>query len=120
MVNLSILEQYGKAAVFCESEEQAKMFVDAMWDQYPNKVKSAWVRGSTNWSNNSDGIYYLPRLFHDVGEGEYRHMQSSSLSWATAHGYSVVPFGTLIEGFDLGEIQVDDSMIESLLHEIGV
>lgn len=113
MVDLDVLRQYGRAAVFCETKEQAEQFMEAMWEQYPKQVESAWYRGETNWVDGNDGIYYLPRIFHTADSGEYSICQSSNLRWVTKHNYTVVPFGVLVGGFDLGEF-LPETDIKSL------
>lgn len=114
MVNLNVLEQYGRVAVFCKTEDQAIQFMEAMWKQYPKQVEAAWRKGQTNWKAGSDGIYYVPRIFHDVCRDEYRHCQSSSLRWLMEHGYATVPFDVLVANYDLGEFLPEED-VESLL-----
>lgn len=113
-LNLYLLEGYGKSAVYCETEDQAKLFMDAMWEQFPDKVTPAWSRGQTNWRTDRDGIYYVPRIFHSVDPGEYSHCQSSSLDWVVRNGYRVVPVTMLAKDFDLGEISAEEVDIKTL------
>ena len=116
MVDLSLLEQYGRVAVRCDSEEEAIQFMKAMWDQHPEKVRNIWNPGSTNWGTRgrSNSIYYVPRIFHSVKPGESSFCQSSSLDWVERHDYQVVPFNALTSRLDLGEILSVNFDIESL------
>lgn len=79
-VKLSMLENMGRTAVRCISEEQAEMFMDAMWEQYPKLVSGIWRKGQTNWERHRDRgcVYYLPRIVCERGEVSY--CQSSNLS----------------------------------------
>ena len=116
MVDLSILEQYGRAAVRCDSREEAEEFMEAMWQQHPEKVNQWWSRGNTNWGTVHGGrcIYYVPRIFHSVTGSESSYCQSSSLSWIENHDYKVVPFDVLTYKPDFGEINTANLDIKSL------
>lgn len=114
-VDLSRLESMGRTAVHCTSKEQAEMFMEAMWQQYPEKVQNAWRRGQTNWSKSREekkSIYYLPRIVRKAGET--MHCQSSDLGYHDGQEYQVVEFSDLICAYDLGEFSVVESDIKSL------
>ena len=115
MIDLSLLEPYGRVAVYCTSEEEAKMFMSAMWEQHPEKVKGFWSKGGTNWSINPGEIYYVPRIFHKVGADEADHCQSSTESWVKSHDYVVFPFSWFMKSIDLGDITVESEHLEDLL-----
>lgn len=115
-VNLARLEEYGRVSVYCATEEYAKMFMDAMWEQHPEKMEGVWSRTQTNWRGNQNGIYYLPRIFHKVDlSDEYGHCQSSTRDWSLSHGYTIVPFEVLLETPDLGVFDTSEVDIKSLL-----
>lgn len=111
IVDLSVLETMGKIQVLCESEEQAKMFVAAMWEQYPNRMKPAWTIGQTNWRITSRKKYYIPRIIRDDRD-PVAFCQSADRE---QYGYSVVKFMDLIHNMvDLGDIKNDGSDIKDL------
>ena len=113
-VNLSMLENLGRTAVRCISEEQAEMFMDAMWEQYPKLVSGIWRKGETNWERYRDigCIYYLPRIVCE--RGEVSHCQSSTLSSRERGKYKVVEFEELLQTDDLGEFSKSNMDIEML------
>lgn len=120
-VDLSILELYGKSVVRCTTKEFAEIFIDAMWEQYPDKMKKAWHRNETNWGlyvDDPNGICYKHRI---VPTGEYVDFcQSTSYRSAVREGYTVVEIEELIsKSLDLGEVMPSDLDIKSLF-EIGV
>ena len=45
-IDLSQLEHIGRSVVHCQTEEQAKMFMAAMWEQYPPEGKRYMGKGS--------------------------------------------------------------------------
>ena len=106
-IDLSPLESYGKSAVRCKTEEHARMFVKAMWEQYPSKMDGVWRRdGQTNWDlyeDEPDGVCYLHRIAAD--RGSIRYCQSSSYQRAVDRSYKIIEFEDLIcSSIDLGEI----------------
>lgn len=114
-VDLSQLEHIGRSVVHCSTEEQAKMFMAAMWEQYPSKVSGIWGKDQTNWDRHVGkgyGIYYLPRIVLNKGEIEY--CQSTNLSRHDMDKLVVVEFSDLVRGFDLGEFSSAESDIKSL------
>ena len=114
-VDLSQLEHVGRSAVHCSTEEQAKMFMAAMWEQYPKLVEYAWGKEQTNWDRHIGrgyGIYYLPRIVKKTHEVPY--CQSTTPSTVKEDGYVVVEFSDLARGFDLGELPEAQSDIKSL------
>lgn len=115
-VNLSMLENLGRTAVLCISEEQAKMFMDAMWEQYPKLVSRIWRKGQTNWERHRDRgcIYYLPRIVCERGEISY--CQSTNLSSRERGKYKVVNFEELLQIDDLGEFSKGHMDIEILFN----
>lgn len=103
-VCLSRLEHMGRAAVHCTSEDQAAMFMDAMWEQYPHLVRGVWGKGQTNWDRyyaKKGEVYYLPRIVRDKGEVDY--CQSTNLSNQDKGTLTIVEFVDLLEELDLGE-----------------
>ena len=114
MVDLSLLKPYGRVAVHCKSEEEAAIFMNAIWDQHPEKVNGIWTKGVTNWSNSPEGIYYVPRIFHDVESNEANFCQSSNEDWVKRNGYVVFPFSWFFQNIDPDGIAPSDETIESL------
>ena len=114
-VDLSQLEHIGRSAVHCSTEEQAKMFMAAMWEQYPKLVSGVWEKDQTNWERHVGkgyGIYYLPRIVRNKNETGY--CQSTNLSRHNKDELIIVEFSDLVRGFDLGELSVAESDIKSL------
>lgn len=104
-VDLKRLELYGRAIVRCTSEEHARMFMDAMWEQYPALVSDIWNKGQTNWNRyreDEGSICYLPRIVRDRLETPY--CQSTKLDIHKYQEYTLVEFVDLLVGFDLGEL----------------
>lgn len=115
-VDLSRLETMGRTAVRCTSLEQAQMFMDAMWEQYPNLVNRAWDKGETNWYirgyDKIGEICYKPRI---VVGGDYPNFcQSGKVSNARAEGYLIVEFEELLVIDDFGEFVPTSLDIKSL------
>lgn len=113
-VDLSILELYGKSVVRCATKELAEIFIDAMWEQYPDKMKKAWRRNETNWGlyvDDPNGICYKHRI---VPTGEYTDFcQSTSYRSAIIEGYTIVEIEELIcKSLDLGEIDESGSVCD--------
>ena len=103
-VHLSRLEHMGRTAVHCSSKDQAEMFMDAMWEQYPQLVEPAWTKGETNWDRyyaKKVEMYYLPRIVRDKGEVDF--CQSTNLSNHDRSNLTVVEFVDLLAELDLGE-----------------
>lgn len=108
LLDLSRLERYGKTAVHCVSEEQASMFMEAMWEQYPDRVKPMWRKGQTNWNAERERkkcIYYLPRIVRTPEETQ--HCQSSRLNFSTAAEYKIIEFSDLVVSYDIGEFSTE-------------
>lgn len=120
MIDLSRLESMGRTAVRCTSEEQASIFMESMFKQYPRLVSGVWRKGQTNWERYRDKgvIYYLPRIVCEPGEIDY--CQSSSMSTRERGKYNIVEFDELIYCPDYGEFMIPelDENIKTLL-EIG-
>lgn len=114
-INLSPLELLGRSVVRCKTEEHAQMFVDAMWEQYPQKMDGVWNRKNhNNWhhyTRDPDGICYLHRItYEDYG---VNYCQSTDYKSAVEDGYTVVEFEELIrESLDLGELEQSDSVCD--------
>lgn len=117
-IDLSRLEYLGKTAVRCTSEDETKIFMEAMWTQYPHLVSGIWRKGQTNWERHDDKreIYYLPRIVRDPEELNY--CQSSSLSTREREKYTVVEFEDLLVSLDFGELSVAESDIK-ILFDMG-
>lgn len=108
-IDLKVLESRGRSAVRCTSEEQAKMFMEAMWEQYPDKVRGIWNRGQTNWIGYG---------YDELGEICYKHRigarenlevsycQSGYVRGARQEGYIIIDFDELISCHDYGEFDV--------------
>lgn len=114
-VNLDLLKKLGRTVVHCVSEDHAKMFMQAMWDQYPGQVNGVWSRGQTNWNKYREehgGIYYLPRIVRN--RTEIPHCQSTDEDTALCGDYTLVEFIELVKEFDLGEFDCDSADIKSL------
>lgn len=115
-VDLSRLEAMGKAAVRCISAEQAKMFIEAMWEQYPSLLEPAWKRGVTNWYeygyDEIGEICYKPRIVKERYGPNF--CQSSSTKGAIKDGYTIVEFESLLTIVDLGEFATQELDIKSL------
>ena len=115
-VDLSTLESYGKSVVRCRTKEFAKIFIDAMWEQYPDKMKPAWHRDETNFGlyvDDPNGICYKHRI---VSSGDHINLcQSTSYRSAVREGYTIIEIEELIgKSFDFGEVQPSDLDIKSL------
>ena len=113
-IDLSVLESCGKSVVRCMTKEFAKMFVDAMWEQYPNKMKPAWNRDETNWSiyaNDPDGICYKHRI---APTGEHIDFcQSTNYRSAVRDGCTIIEIEELIcRSADFGEFERSDSVCD--------
>lgn len=112
MVNLKMLEGMGRTQVLCSSEEEAKMFCNAMWEQYPDRMRPAWTRWQTNWRTSTLKKWYIPRI--DRYEDETADFcQSANYKQP---GYKEVIFKDLIAYLDLGEINISDLTINNLLN----
>lgn len=114
-VNLSLLENMSRSVVHCTTEDDAIMFMAAMWEQYPKLVDCIWRPGQTNWNKyreNNGGIYYLPRIVHN--ETEISYCQSTNEATARDGRYVFVEFTDLLEEMDLGELSHDGADIKSL------
>ena len=114
-INLSPLESLGRSVVHCKNEAHAQMFIDAMWEQYPQKMDGIWGhKNHNNWGHYihaPDGICYLHRITY-VDHG-INYCQSASLKTAVEGGYMVVEFEELIEeSLDLGELEQPDSVCD--------
>lgn len=116
-IDLSPLESLGRSVVRCKSEAHAQMFIDAMWEQYPQKMDGIWGRKNhNNWhhyTRDPDGICYLHRItYEDHG---INYCQSTSFKTAVEDGYMVVEFEELIEeSLDLGELSQSEMDMKSL------
>lgn len=118
MLDLKRLENMGKTAVRCSSEEQASMFMEAMFEQYPKLVDGVWRKGQTNWGRYRDigMIYYLPRIYR--GPGEIDYCQSTILRGRERAEYEVVEFEELLCAEDFGEFSADVTAIK-ILFDMG-
>lgn len=116
-VDLSQLESLGKTAVRCKTEEFAQTFVDAMWEQYPEKMDGIWARKNhNNWhhyAHDQNGICYLHRITYKSDGVDY--CQSTSFENAVRYGYIIVEFEELIRAScDFGEILQSEMDIKNL------
>ena len=115
-INLSKLEKMGETAVRCTSAEQAEMFMDAMWEQYPHLVKGIWTKGVTNWYeygyDKIGEICYKPRIVKE-GYG-ISYCQSANTNSAIKDGYKIIEFDFLCCISDLGELTAPEFDIKSL------
>ena len=119
-VYLGVLKSYGRSVVRCVSEEQAKMFMDAMWEQYPHLVKGIWREGQTNWGDcgydKMGEICYKHRI---MGSGDsVTYCQSTSTRSAKRDGYRIVEFTDLLYSDDFGELPSPEFDIKSFF-EMG-
>ena len=110
-VDLSILELYGKSVVRCTTKEFAEIFIDAMWEQYPDKMRPAWELGQTNWNINTTSEWYLPRI-HISRDDYVEFCQSANFRHS---GYEVVLFKDLVDSPDFGELSQSEMDMKSLL-----
>lgn len=118
MLDLKRLENMGKTAVRCSSEEQASLFMGAMFEQYPGLVDGVWRKGQTNWERYRDKgeIYYLPRIY--CGPVEVHYCQSTRLGSRERAKYKVVEFEELLYVEDFGEFSADATAMK-ILFDMG-
>ena len=117
-IDLSILENFHKPVIHCETKEQADLLFECLreTDQY---LFEEWERDGTAWSWYRDRTCYALHL-HDDGFDSFNRIQFSPLEFWEEHGYVVVPFAALANICDFGEISYDRDLVDNMLNEIGV
>lgn len=114
-VDLSVLESMGKTAVRCTSNEQAELFMEAMWKQYPHLVEGVWQKGQTNWYDcgydELGEICYKHRIVR--GGDSVNFCQSFDPKTAARDGCMILDFSDIFD-LDLGEFEASEFDMKSL------
>ena len=96
-------------AIRCETEEEAQHLIDAMYNQYPEKMRY-WDGRRTAWNSDNYGTDGGRAYFPDLNDEEDEDFMQGSVSFADAAGYTLVYFSDLV---------IQDSQIQESDMEIG-
>ena len=91
-------------AVRCESEEEAKQFIKAVMDKFPEKetILSPW---DTRWRNDNNGDYGGRAYFPDLNNVEQERFMHGDMDYARVNGYKLVYFRDLV----VAQTSIDES-----------
>ena len=100
-IDFSVMSNYGKVAIKCENEFEASQLVSAMWEEYPDKMKSWWYPGETGFELGTDD-HYAPHIYDTYSDC----LQVADEYYWISHGYTILPFCSLVQkSEDFGEFE---------------
>lgn len=110
MLDFSILSGFGKVAIKCVTEMEAKYLLSEMWKQYPDFMNH-WSHTDTKWYMYKEETCYAPHIF----DNQAPNMQYCRSGYWIDEGYMIIPFEELmVNMFDYGEITSGEIRLEDL------
>lgn len=100
-----------KFSVRCESEEEARAFVRAMMDNFPQKCSRYWGDGDTRWENDLEGRYGGRAYYPDINNAEGENFSVGDIQFAIDHGYTIIYFSDLIDHTQIEESDMPVNML---------
>lgn len=92
-----------KFAVRCETEEEAKQFIAAVIDQFPDKTTNLHP-SRPRWDDDNYGNYGGRAYFPDLNNAEKCKFVGGDVKFANDYGYTLIYFRDL-----LVQTQIDES-----------
>ena len=99
-------------AVRCETEDEARHLIGAMFEQYPGKMRY-WPSRDTMWRDDNYGESGGRAYFPDLNDEEDENFMHGSVQYADAAGYTLVYFSDLV--IQDSQIKESDMAIGDLL-----
>ena len=105
-----LLSPNRRFAVRCETEEEAKLFIAAVIEQFPDKTTNLSVN-NTRWRNDNNGEYGGTAYFPDLNNADSDSFVVGDVEYAKHHSYKLIKFTELLST----DIDESDADITSLL-----
>ena len=104
-IDLTVLSKYKKVAIKCENEYEAKQLVEAMWREYPDKMKPWWRPHEVGFELGQED-HYAPHIYDNYASC----LQVADEYYWNSQGYTIIPFSILEQRMvDYGEFEVAGS-----------